>query len=222
MKTKKIISVCIILLFGSISFPGCDSESVWESYDNPQFLTWMYFSFFNNRNRLSTDSYTYEDLADGTVKQTTYSTYNSVITASEVLYLKKCLQGQTYRLAQNDCQGTGNAGNNYGATTLQYCNANNNSCNSTNFILNNLGSSAAYNSCAADTTAGKTWRVASSGELYTLLVSDSLTVYFPQIGTDYIWANDAYQATQARVFAFGGSSIYVNKTDSYYVLCASN
>jgi len=42
-------------------------------------------------------------------------------------YIKKCIQGQVYRTAENDCKGTGTADNYYGAQKFQWC-ANLNGC----------------------------------------------------------------------------------------------
>ncbi len=160
---------------------------------------------------------TLTDMGNGTVRVLKTSGGYSYIDT----LVKKCLQGQTYAGASNNCRG--NAGttaeNQYGATALQYCSVNNNSCNDTYGRLNNLGVSAAYDSCNVDNTAGKTWRVAYSSVLEAILKNSSLNSAFPELGTNLIWANYYYSDTQGRVNKYGAVETYDLKTASHLVLC---
>lgn len=54
--------------------------------------------------------------------------YSYLGTDTYSFFLKKCFQGQIYRSSFNDCKGTGDASNNYGAQLLQFCDKNDNSC----------------------------------------------------------------------------------------------
>jgi len=104
-----------------------------------------------------------KDMNDGTISYIiTKSTRNVCLDPDgkkkrNVYYIKKCFQGQVYRPAQNDCQGTGNAGNHWGAQTFTFCNTNDNACD------NGIGrsvipaASPAGQSCDSDSTAGKKW-----------------------------------------------------------------
>ena len=76
----------------------------------------------------------YTDMGDGTIKREHFlescdpagnCTYSN---AYPVIYIKKCLYGQVYRPAENDCKGTGNSGDFYGALKVQFCATDDASC----------------------------------------------------------------------------------------------
>ena len=68
-------------------------------------------------------------------------------------FLKKCFQGQVYRSSFNDCKGTGDSSNNYGAQLLQFCDKNDGSCvqEAPLYYLNGNGNSEVYLSCSQET-----------------------------------------------------------------------
>lgn len=67
-------------------------------------------------------------------------------------FLKKCFQGQIYRSSFNDCKGTGDASNNYGAQLLQFCDKTDVSCvqEAPLYYLNGNGNSEVYLSCSKE------------------------------------------------------------------------
>ncbi|MBR33625.1 MAG: hypothetical protein CMN77_20155 [Spirochaetaceae bacterium] len=114
-----------------------------------------------------TNSYTnvippqYTDMEDGTIKREHFletcdrsgnCTYSN---AYPVIYIKKCLYGQVYRPAENDCKGTGNSGNFYGALKVQFCATDDTSCEDAKGYA--TSASPAYQVCDAYTTAGREW-----------------------------------------------------------------
>ena len=103
----------------------------------------------------------YTDMEDGTIKREHFletcdrsgnCTYSN---AYPVIYIKKCLYGQVYRPAENDCKGTGNSGNFYGALKVQFCATDDTSCEDAKGYA--TSASPAYQVCDADTTAGREW-----------------------------------------------------------------
>ena len=112
----------------------------------------------------------YTDLGDGTIKREQLYYECGYVNgcpgkrAYPVIYIRKCLHGQVYRAAQNDCRGTGNSGNEYGATQVEFCATDDDSCEDSNGIP--TSSSPAHQACASDTTAGRTWSLAIISEDY--------------------------------------------------------
>ncbi|MBS0619575.1 MAG: DUF1566 domain-containing protein [Spirochaetes bacterium] len=107
---------------------------------------------------------TFTDNLNGTIAASATTTTNG-------LTWMKCSQGQTYNIGPNTCTGTP-------LTNILYCSANDQSCNnSSTYLLNGTGTSAAYTSCNnLNSTppggfAGKTtWRVPTKEELRSLVV----------------------------------------------------
>jgi hypothetical protein len=154
----------------------------------------------------------------------------------------KCTQGQVWRSAENDCQGTGNSGNNYGAVQFQWCTALGNDCNG-GVVANVLGqggflngrTSQAYNSCNQLNTnpvggfANKTnWRIPTIFELETIIDRTYNPIinptYFPNsVGGNY-WSSTTYLSNtdQTWIVMFGfGVIVGWNKTNNMYVRCVS-
>ncbi|MEQ8352228.1 MAG: hypothetical protein RH862_12135 [Leptospiraceae bacterium] len=103
----------------------------------------------------------YTDMGDGTIQREHFletcdrsgnCTYSN---AYPVIYIKKCLYGQVYRPVENDCQGTGNSGNFYGALKVQFCATDDTTCEGSKGYA--TSASPAYQVCDADTTAGRDW-----------------------------------------------------------------
>lgn len=170
----------------------------------------------------------------------------TVLDNTSGLEWKKCTQGQTFRSATNDCQGTISATYNpvdaqrYGATPLTFCNINGNGCNATSLpqvltisTTSNGLVSEAFSSCAADRTSGySNWRVATFAELKKLAIGgqNMMTQYFPNTVEDFYWSswgdeNDSTGNT-AKAINFTGAKFAeeksVNKDTKYYVRCIRN
>lgn len=178
---------------------------------------------------------TYADTGNGTILDNALN-----------LEWKKCSQGQSFRQAQNDCQGTTNPTDYtpedqylYGATAYNYCNVPGNTCNSLSIPQTLLASttenvySEAYNSCDNEVFDGKSdWRVPAAIELQSLTSSGktSLVSYFPNTATSYYWSSwgneedDTGYTAEAISFredSFGEEE-HIIKTRKLYVICVRN
>ncbi|MCC5813498.1 MAG: DUF1566 domain-containing protein [Leptospira sp.] len=123
---------------------------------------------------------TFTDQCDGTIQFAgTAGTFGGQTYTAQTLIFTKCTHGQTYNSTTNDCTGTGNEGNNYGATQVQFCDFNNNSCNgeTDTGTLDDGGTSGAWTACDNLNFAGKTdWRVPTRNELKTLIHCNNKTM----------------------------------------------
>lgn len=157
----------------------------------------------------------------------------------------RCSQGQTYRAATNDCQGTGGSAP-YGANMYAYCATNDNACNDNlpdgenstlvNGHLNNLGSSEAFAACgslnAGTGTLGKTtWRVPRMSELGALLEYTGSTgknvidpALFPDNVTTAYWSASSYALVPSCAWVVHFPYGYVEsnyKSDAWLVRCVA-
>jgi hypothetical protein len=80
----------------------------------------------------------------------------------EILY-QRCLMGQVYRSAQNDCQGTGTKATVWGAQKYQWCPTNDKSCEDSNGNAISPASPAAK-ACADSSFQGKKWEMPNSNQ----------------------------------------------------------
>lgn len=162
MMKQTVIAISIILLVTNCRFMpdyGIEEErKQWEELSN-----WMIFCS-GTSTTVSQDT----DRNDGTIERFDTTTrispcFGTVITY-QTIYFKKCMQGQVYRSVENDCQGTGNSGDLWGAQLFQLC-----ATTSPEDCIMRDGqgdrvidpaTSPAAQSCAADSTAGKSWALA--------------------------------------------------------------
>ena len=216
--------VILILLMSIIVFSQCDSnlpvigKSNSEKESIYSKITQMCFFV-----RLGGGPHGYKviDNNDGTVSLVSYSSLGSeycpppfgrteTILESKA-YMKKCIQGQVYRSAQNDCKGTGTAANYYGAQKFQLCPTNVSTCG-------NL--SPAKISCMNDTTGNVTRDGSFSNfvSYYSEIKSyfKGRTDEIPSAKTDYYWDSTSK-------IAFNVDGQLANPTPNYdsfqYVLC---
>ncbi|HBS04311.1 MAG TPA: hypothetical protein DEA96_05045 [Leptospiraceae bacterium] len=155
------------------------------------------------------------------------------------VYLKKCLQGQVYRSAENDCRGTGSYADQWGATKFQFCNTDDTSCQDGDGVANS--SSPAEQSCRGETLAGRSWHLVVTLR-YNYVNVDSAVQYpeclfcvnsgnvlehmpeMPAGSENKFWtrvqsADDGvlrYFSTSGRAFNDAAA-----KTESHYVLCSA-
>lgn len=149
---------------------------------------------------------------------------------------KRCVQGQTYRAATNDCRGTGSSAP-WGAGVFQYCSTRNNACNDAvaqgdegPFVhLNGSGTSSAYNTCQGMNTGSGTysktnWRVAWASEWLAIQGPPCLEPdLFPDV-PGWIWRSSTVPSPDFQFYAYYGGlcSYFADTKDvSQYVLCVS-
>ena len=155
------------------------------------------------------------------------------------VYIKKCLQGQVYRSAENDCRGTGSAADQWGAAKFQFCSTDDTSCQDGSGVAN--GSSPAEQSCRGETLAGRSWHLVVTlrqnygnvdgsvqyPECLFCVNSGNVLDNMPEmpVGSgNKFWsrvqsANDGvlrYFSTSGRAFSDTGA-----KTESHFVLCSA-
>ena len=170
----------------------------------------------------------------------------TVVDSTTGLEWKKCSQGQTFRSANNDCQGNPNSAGpatltsigNYGAGKYSFCNLEGNYCNVTSLPqeLNlaeqqrNKASSAAFFTCITDRTGGFTnWRLPTSIELKALTTTGqtAMTINFPNSPEDSFWTawgneNDQTGKTARAINMTRnkfGEEEFINKTTNNSVRC---
>ena len=221
---RKILPCLVLISFAGVqsACPGPLISGLTDPDDSTQeteeyvLLTLL----MNSRNTNEAAAPTFIDYNNSQV-HVFYRYTRGAFTYSQAALVLKCLMGQLYRPAQNDCKGSGNAGNNYGANLYQYCDANNNSCNDVNGSgkLVTEGNSAAYDACAAETNGEAQWEVLGAKFLESLARASDAATYFPDLGTNAIWANQAASDTAARGISPGGAVSLKSKTDTSYVLC---
>lgn len=135
-------------------------------------------------------------------------TFGGNLYPAQTLVWSKCSHGQVYNPANNDCTGTGNVGNNYGAQTAQYCSSDDESCNDVvTKELNGTGASTLWDACNGLTLGGRTWRVPTINELKLLIhctdesmpinghfcepdnvTSPSINILFPNTISTFYWS----------------------------------
>ncbi|MCB1194140.1 MAG: hypothetical protein H7A23_11120 [Leptospiraceae bacterium] len=155
------------------------------------------------------------------------------------VYYKKCVQGQVYREEQNDCKGTGDASNYYGAEKFPFCDTNDSSCQSDSNEADPFLSPAAQ-TCYYDGFQGKTWKMFDGNQnaayyedSYTELLIDyipreTFQELFPDLpigDSVYYWDLNSASSTTAYRYTINSSGELSydkeNNTSSYYVICVS-
>lgn len=227
--------VILILLMSIIVFSQCDNLPVIGKSNSEKESIYSKITLMCFFVRLGGGPHGYKviDNNDGTVSLVSYSSMGSEYcpppfgkteSTSVIYYIKKCIQGQVYRQAQNDCKGTGTAANYWGAQKFQWCTANDDSCIKLYGTVKGIdySKSPAGISCNTDiSTPIKSFGLflPSFAREFNLkgLYADS-----PNSSTDYYWSVDianvlANSEVIAENFDFKQESFA--KTDFNYVLC---
>ncbi|HMV44084.1 MAG TPA: hypothetical protein PKL30_05965 [Leptospiraceae bacterium] len=128
------------------------------------------------------------DNKDGTLNYTyqllqTNSWLGNKVISQKTILIRRCLIGQVYRSAPNDCQGTGTKDTVWGASQLQWCPTNDRSCEKDGKA--DPAISPAAKACATDTFAGKKWKLPSKDDSLGTLLSE-LSGGFYNTGSNYI------------------------------------
>ncbi len=223
----------LVLLVSIIVFSQCDSNlpivGKEEKSEMKKFIEGLPRMCYFARLSGSTQGYKIIDNNDGTISLVSFSNIGSEFcpppfgkteSTSVVYYIKKCVQGQVYRQAQNDCKGTGTAANYYNAQKYQGCPTNDTACDDS--VGNQSKTlSPARASCILDTTKGLSWdneysfSVGDKYKLkeYLLTRKDEL----PITDTDFYWL---YNFGSTNMNRTGGSPAGPsNKNLLNYVLC---
>ncbi|TGJ99662.1 DUF1566 domain-containing protein [Leptospira semungkisensis] len=220
MRVLYFVKLIAFLSVAVLGFVGCEEKIDHNRYgfapeDNNQLIAGALFfeNFTNNGDGSTTDSIS-------------------------GLTWKTCSQGQTFsgNASQYDCQGSSgtviNPGT-YGAKQLQYCSVNLESCNTLGIpqtlTAGSGASSEAFDSCAADGTAGGGWRVATFIELKYLSSNSRnfMLLKFPNTMDDYYWSSTANEqdgsGKTARAVSFSlsnfGDDEDFTKITRYFVRC---
>lgn len=221
---KKII---LLLLLWIILFNRCDSDlpiiGKKEKESTYSKVTQMcYFTALLG----GPSGYKVVDNNDGTVALVNYSSLGvdgcpppfgkieSILSIK--YYIKKCIQGQVYRQAQNDCKGTGTAANYYGAQKLQMCPTNSSCTKSVSPVVT---------SCKNESIGNRTWVPKSFWDFtseYIALINyyKSRSDEIPAALTDFYW--DYFPGLSFANIDGSLSSNSAFYTDFTYVLCFQN
>lgn len=170
----------IVLILVTIFFIRCENSFTNKNKSklpNPprNLVTYYFWIGCGSSMKLIADTFL-EDQKNGTylVKRNSGYTYSapgctglSSVTTENLYYIKKCLQGQVYRTAENDCKGTGNVTNSWGAQKFQWCSAIDDSClNSSKDGYDKIKSPAGA-SCTNDSLLNKSWGLfGTAGDIY--------------------------------------------------------
>ncbi|MBP7284150.1 MAG: DUF1566 domain-containing protein [Leptospiraceae bacterium] len=203
----------------------------------------------------STETYSwgkFTDQCNGTVKfEGVDGTFGGSTYTAKTLFFAKCTHGQTYNSAKNDCTGTGDSGNNYGAIRVQYCSTADNACDDS---VSAIAAGSLFDACNGMNLDGKTWRVSTKDEMQTLVHCADKTMpnyanynaltkvyvycgsnnsplpaissFFSNTVADIYWSSNLatpfFFQSHAWSFDFtDGFGEYKTKTDSYYARCVS-
>lgn len=228
MKTNKfLIQLCQVTLISFLIFHfiQCNDPNAEErkkgNEDNKAVLLELIGLSWGSKeigtvvdNKDGTLNYTYQLL------QTNSWLGNKVISQKTIL-IRRCLIGQVYRSAQNDCQGTGTKDTVWGASQLQWCPTNDRSCEKDGKADPTI--SPAAKACATDTFAGKSWRLRSKNDGLRVLSSSSVTNDWTKIGyvSGNVWTLESSDSEKVfSAIAFESSLAY--KNDLINILCTSD
>ena len=182
---------------------------------------------------------TIEDMGDGTLLYKLYSGHPDLSYGlKSALYVKRCAQGQVYRVAEKDCKGTGSAEDNYGIQSFQYCSNNDLSCESetpvknfyeqNEYYLSGQGESEVYKTCTLDNTGGRKWILAGHIET-TKSLHNGLSLnmdHWPYPSEFWVRQSGQLSSNQGDAIKYSEDhkedTIHISKTESHYVICSSD
>lgn len=206
----------------------CTTQADMDERETEQMNDFM-FKLILIQQKDSIPQISFKDLKNGMVQyETSENTYY------KKLLIKKCLQGQVYRKNENDCRGTGNASNNYGAQLLQFCDKTDDSCLNSRRVLSGNGNSEAFNSCDSETMShpdfNEKWMLIGSDYFIEILLKRyNLNEMFPDIPPDAkFWLGYADNSLNALYSSFSISKLKLSEPGFYpsdsqtnrkYVLC---
>lgn len=184
--------------------------------DNIQLLYVYCFAMYNARTEVTTVT----DNQDGTVRILVENVnpcgHREFV--SDKLF-KKCIQGQVYRSAQNDCKGTGSVADYYGAQKFQWCSTKDGACLTADRSVD-VNKSPAAISCDKDTMGGQKWKIFDSYK--TTQASIDNYRKREEIPNDIFWLDTPtiYLGTSLAVYLSDIDTLRnVDVTSYQYLLC---
>ncbi|HMV81010.1 MAG TPA: hypothetical protein PKA14_23995 [Leptospiraceae bacterium] len=220
-----IIALCFILSMNCLGdldpFQTRQKERKAEK-ESVKSLFWEIISLSSEYNLEKGEA---KDNKDGTVTFT-YILYDRIMWGDQIketrtVILRRCLIGQIYRSAENDCKGTGSKDNIWGTSFLKWCPTNDRFCKK-NGVADPAISPAAK-ACDQDTTAGKKWQLPSRDDKIRIFFS---SLYNNPIQETYldtmnyspsVWMREMFDAQ--KTYSDYGQPIDKNSS-GYNVLCA--
>ena len=219
-----------LFLFMNLFFLKCEDDN-----SRKKGLSIIYIYNIIKQEDTVTRTIHFEDMKDGTIRRTyritTTHPMKETVVADTYTYIKKCLQGQTYRSSENDCRGTG-AAPDWGAGKFIFCSSNDRACeilaedsSGVFYYTADPAKSPAAVSCANDTTGGNKWKI--SDERYNFPAD--IRSMFPEIPLDsanLIWRNTKNTKDSNPTFYFDLNGKEQPGTDqlknsALFVLCFS-
>ena len=220
--------VIIILLINCTLFPSQQSQAS----KNREQLGHLFLLSCIILPPAKTEEVTAVDKMDGTIEiqQNTFRSCGfggKTLESSKVGYLKKCIQGQVYRSAQNDCKGTGSAADYYGAQKFQWCPTSDGACDYKglgDFYTIDSSLSPAGNSCLNDGLKNIRWSILGKTISKDFLVKHiNRTDEIPLNTSNYFWKNDYSLAKIDSAVSINisipDSPLLQSKNSYNYVLC---
>ncbi|HMY70003.1 MAG TPA: hypothetical protein PL163_25395 [Leptospiraceae bacterium] len=146
------------------------------------------------------------------------------ILEQKTILVQRCLIGQVYRPAENDCRGTGTKGTTWGALKFQWCPTNDRSCEKDGVADPAL--SPAAKACADSNFLGKKWGLGSKTDSLSLYLSntqETLKLDFSTINelrwiTIYFWIKES-NSSDAAFYSGTSENKTVSKSTALNVLC---
>ncbi len=197
------------------AFPGLVGAGCWDQGGTDPPFDGMLFNFCM-MSATGSESLTYTDLGNGVIERrvdrVTKTACGSFPAAGTLGHIKKCVQGQVFRSAQNDCRGTGTAGDNWGAQRYQFCTTNDTACDKGYYADPSLSPAAI--TCAQESTGSGNWRLDDRLGHYGSALPSALFAMLPDVplGTsNHFWGRGSF-ADKAAFYvvqadgAFGGST----------------
>jgi hypothetical protein len=218
---------------------GCYSENKGERFSRNLFLAELIYFSKPLENNFITYTYKALDLNNGQIEFLRISNFGNV----EKSNFQRCLLGQIYRVNENDCRGTGNKTDKWGAQGIQWCNENSNICQDTFGLANNI--SPAATACLSSSFLSKKWKLPGDRRSGN---DDFLGTYISYLRNDYeqkkglylvfedylqttdiidyhIWTNSSSNNSEALTIGYDDTSGYKrssSKTNQLNVICKEN
>jgi hypothetical protein len=214
----------ILILLGLLS--QCD---LIDKSENEDIKIWSVICSQAPRKSISVD---YEDQGNGIIRAvaTSEAVESSICGSGQpkqktAVLLSRCLPGQVYRSDENDCKGTGNETDSYGAQKYAFCESEDTSCES-DYRADPQISPAAM-ACANLNGIGLHWELADTEIVHSFFPkkNEILTSLIPLVDSEIFWSAQASEeknlAYSFQLLTDQYKLIKEIKTSSHYVICVA-